>query len=216
MIMNHNGFEQTKQAEQNQPPPPPLLTEEPPPLAWENPAVGPSAFFLTLWEIVSRPKQALATPARAGWPRAALFALLCWLLVFAARYLAFRLWAMGPSPGLGVMLMALLGMLLQAAVFMPLYSGAVFFTLRMLRKGGPVPPYTLVLRAVCYTQVTTVALLLPMLGLVAHVVWNVVLMMQALNLGLGVSRRHALQAVVLPMAGFFLLGLLFSWLAMGG
>ncbi len=212
--MNEHGPEEPRQ-EQPEEAPPPLLSEEAPPLAWENPAAGPSAFFLTLWEIISRPRQAFSAPIRAGWPRAALFALLCWLLIFAARYLAFRLWSTSPSPGLSMMLLSLLGMLIQAAVFLPLYSGAVFFTLRLLVKDAPVPPYALVLRAVCYSQVTTLALLLPMLGLVAHVVWNVVLMTQALSLGLGVNRRHALQAVVLPMAGFFLLGLLFSWLAMG-
>lgn len=212
--MSDDGLEQNKQEEQNQPPLP-LMTEPPPPLAWENPAVGPSAFFLTMWEIISHPKQALATPARAGWPRAALFALLCWLLVFAARYIFFRLWSTGPGLGLGLMGLLLLGVLFQAAMFVMLYGGAVHFTLRLLLKGSPGPPYGSTLRAVCYTQATAVAFLLPMVGFIGYVAWNVILVTLALNLGLGIERRKAIRAAVLPMTAFLVLWVLFSWLADG-
>lgn len=192
--------------------PPPLLEG----LPWESPSAGPASFFRTLYEIAVHPRPALAAPARAGWPRAVLFAALVWLLIFALRYLLFRMWSPLPGPGAGPMLANLMGYLLMAALFLLLFSGAVQLALRLQNRGGSLPPFAAVLRAVCYCQTSYVAMLLPMVGLLAHVVWNVILLTLALHLGLGLERRIALRAAALPMAAFLLLWIILTWRTLGG
>ncbi|MBU1275394.1 MAG: hypothetical protein KJ720_08455 [Proteobacteria bacterium] len=191
------------------PPPPPIM------MPWEVPGAGIKAFFATAYGIMARPRWALAAQPAASWPRWAGFAVGLWLLVFLARYLLHLAWIAGPAGGVAVLLWGILGMLVQAVVFLPIYSGAVHLTLRILAKGRPSPPFALVLRLVCYSQVTTAALLLPMVGIFAHLLWNVYVLATALTVGLGQDKRSAILGVVLPMIGFFLLGMLLASLGMG-
>jgi len=192
-------------------PPPPLEA-----LPWEAGSPGPLAFLQTLTAIIARPAQALAAPARAGWLRAALFTVLVWLLVFLLRYLLFRIFSPLPGSSLNALLVSLMGYLLMAAVFLALYSGAVLLALRLQGAGTDAAPLPAVLRAVCYSQTSYLAVLVPMVGLLFHVVWCVILLTQALVLGLRLPRNVALRAAAIPMAAFLALWLLGTWLVMRG
>lgn len=191
------------------PPPPPII------MPWEVPGAGPKAFFATMYGIMAKPRWALSAQPAASWPRWTGFALGMWLLVFFARYLFTFAWSVEPTGGAVILLWAIFGMLIQAAVFLPVYSGAVHLTLRLLAKGRPSPPFALVLRLVCYSQVTTAALLLPMVGIFVHLLWNIYVLATALSVGLGQDKRNAILGVVLPMIGFFLLGVFLAGLGMG-
>ncbi|MFH2127447.1 MAG: hypothetical protein ABIK12_13080, partial [Pseudomonadota bacterium] len=117
------------------PPPPP-----PPPgimMPWEVPGAGPKAFFATMYGIMAKPRWALSAQPAASWPRWVGFAVGMWLLVFFARYLFTIAWSVESSGGMPVLLFGILGMLIQAAIFLPIYSGAVHLTLRVLGKGRP-------------------------------------------------------------------------------
>ncbi|MCF8034369.1 MAG: hypothetical protein K9K66_10320 [Desulfarculaceae bacterium] len=188
----------------------------PPPsgLPWEAPGAGIREFFLSMYGIMARPSWALSAPPGGAWPRWAGFALIMWFVVFIARYLLSWAWSMGDMGGPEMLLWGILGMLIQAAVFLPLYSGAVYLTINLLLRGRPAPPYPLVLRAVCYSQVSTAAMLIPMVGIFAHMIWNVWLMAVGLRAGLGIDRRTALLGVILPMVGFFVLGMLLASLGL--
>lgn len=185
-------------------------------MPWEVPGAGARAFFATMYGIMARPRWALSAMPAAAWPRWVGFAVGMWLLVFLARYLLHLAWNPGPLGGLGVLVWGLFGMLVQAAVFLPIYSGAVHLTLKLLTKGHPAPPFLLVLRLVCYSQVTTAALLLPVVGIFAHLFWNVYVLATALAVGLNQDKRNAILGVVLPMIAFFLLGMLLASLGMRG
>jgi len=202
------------QAPETPPPPPP-----PPPgimMPWEVPGAGPKAFFATMYGIMAKPRWALSAQPAASWPRWVGFAVGIWLLVFFARYLFTIAWSVQSSGGMSVLLFGILGMLIQAAIFLPIYSGAVHLTIRILGKGRPAPPFALVLRLVCYSQVTTAALLLPMVGIFVHLLWNIYVLAIALSVSLGQDKRSAILAVVLPMIGFFLLGVMLAGLGMAG
>ena len=191
----------------------------PPPLGalpWEADQTGPLAFFQTMIAIIARPRQALAAPARANWLRAVLYTVLVWLLVFVLRYLLSRLFSPLPGSGLNAILLSLMGYLLMAAIFLVLYSGAVLLALRLQGADAQDAPLTAVLRAVCYSQTSYLAVLVPMIGLLCHVVWSVILLTQALVLGLGLSRKAALRSAAIPMAVFLGLWLIGTWVAMRG
>jgi hypothetical protein len=193
--------------------------EAPPPIQmpWENPGAGAKAFFGTMYGIMAKPRWALSARPAASWPRWVGFAVGMWLLVFLARYLFIFAWSLEDTGGgISVLLLGLVGMFIQAAIFLPIYSGAVHLTLRVLAKNGPYPPFSLVLRLVCYSQVTTAALLVPMIGIFAHLLWNIYVLSVGLNVGLGQDKRTAILGVVLPMVGFFLLGMLLAGLSLGG
>jgi hypothetical protein len=183
-------------------------------LPWEAPGAGVKEFFLTMYGIMARPSWALAAPLAGPWPRWAGFALIMWFLVFLARYLLSWAWSAGAMGGLEMLAWGIMGMVVQAAIFLPLYSGAVYLTLKLLTQGQNPPPFAPVLRAVCYSQVSTAAMLLPMVGIIAHIVWNVALLSIALRASLGLTRRTALLGVILPMIAFFLLGLALASLGM--
>ncbi len=185
-------------------------------LPWEAPGAGIKEFFLTMYGIMARPSWALAAPPAGPWPRWAGFALVMWFLVFMARFLLSWAWSAGAMGGLEMLAWGILGMVVQAAIFLPLYSGAVCLALKMLTQGQAAapPPFAPVLRAVCYSQVSTAAMLLPMVGIIVHLVWNVALLSMALRASLGLSKRTALLGVILPMLAFFLLGLVLASLGM--
>ncbi|MEW5912859.1 MAG: hypothetical protein AB1814_09915 [Thermodesulfobacteriota bacterium] len=192
------------------PPPPPTA------LPWEAGSPTPQAFLRTLIAIIARPRQALAAPAQAGWPRALLYTALVWLLVFVLRYLLFALFSPRPLFNLNAVLGGLLAYLSMAAVFLALYNGAVLLALRLQGAGAAAAPWPAVLRAVCYSQTSYLAVLVPMVGLMIHLVWCVVLLSQALVLGLGLARKAALRAAAVPMALFLALWVLSTWLALRG
>ncbi|MCB2228739.1 MAG: hypothetical protein KQH53_18840 [Desulfarculaceae bacterium] len=191
------------------PPPPP-----PSALPWEAPGAGIKEFFLSTYGIMARPSWALSAPPGGGWYRWAGFAVAIWFVVFIARYMLSWAWSMGATGGLAMVAWGVVGMLIQAAIFLPLFSGAVYLALNLLLRGRPVPPYPLIFRAVCYSQVSSAAMLLPMVGIFVHIGWNIWLMAVALRAGLGLERRTAMLAVVLPMVGFFVLGFLLASLGL--
>ncbi len=197
---------------------PPEQEAAPPPrptaLPWEAPGAGIREFFLTMYGIMARPSWALSAPPGGLWPRWVGFTLIIWFLVILARHLFS--WAWSPEAGgLTLLLWSILAILLQAAIFLPMYSGAVFLALNLLRRGAYAPSFPLVLRAVCYSQVSTAAMLLPVVGIIVHFVWNVVLLTIALKAGLGLPTRAALLGVTLPLLGFFLLGVLLASIGLG-
>lgn len=190
--------------------PPPRPTA----LPWETPGAGIRELFLTMYGIMARPSWALAAPPGGLWPRWVGFTMIIWFLVLLARYMFS--WAWSPEAGgLAMLVWSILAMLLQAAIFLPLYSGAVFLTLNLLRRGAHAPSFPLVFRAVCYSQVSTAAMLLPLVGIFVHFVWNVVLLTIALKAGLGLPTRAALLGAILPLLGFFLLGVLLASVGLG-
>jgi hypothetical protein len=185
-------------------------------MPWEMPGAGAKAFFATMYGIMAKPRWALSARPAAAWPRWVGFAVGMWLMVFLARYLFSVAWSVETSGGVSVLLWGIMGMFIQAAIFLPIYSGAVQLTLKILGKGLPAPPFALVLRLVCYSQVTTAALLLPVVGIFAHLLWNIYVLSIALSVGLGQDKRNAILGVLLPMIGFFLLGVFWASLVVAG
>jgi len=204
--------EQPQEPESGQAPPPPT---PPAVLPWEAPGAGVKAFFLTMYGIMARPSWALRAPPAGLWPRWAGFTLIMWFLVFVARYLLSWVWSMGAVGGVQMLAGGMMIMVVQAAIFLPLYSGAVLLTLNLLLKENSPATFSLVLRAVCYSQVSAAAMILPMVGIIVHLIWNVVLMAIGLRSSLGIGLRPALLGVLLPMVAFFLLGVILAGLGLG-
>ncbi len=138
---------------------------------------------LTVYLVLLKPKQAFAAPARAGWPRAMIFAVILSLLPAAI------LWPLGLAPGPGLWLAALL--------WMPFNAGLVHLLLWAV--GGASQGFTVTLRVAGYAQAAILLTFIPVYGLWVFALWHLAVMIIGLAAAHQTKLARSIAANVLPI-----------------
>ena len=193
------------------PGPPPVVPPSPGVIPWEDPGrTWPGALVDTVRQLVTEPRRAYErVPVSGDVLRPVLFALaLGWLgLVFTAMWeLTLGSAMRGMMPGAGgsdfdgpkrlvYLAMIPLGPLYVAV---GLLLGSAILQVSLLLVGGAKNGYVATLRAVCYAQAASVAVVLPFCGGLLAAVGYLVLEVIGLSVLHRISAGKALVAVLIP------------------
>ena len=204
------------------PPPPPPAAPPADVLPWEDPNAGIGSFFPTAGQFITGPYQAYGKMSLKVDLVRPIAYFVIWVLfgVLVGQLWHYLFWTRESSgldlipqnvleqaPWLSKMLdrptawsVALLLVIAPLINLLVLFIWGGIIHLVLMLFGGASSGFTATLRVVCYSQTTSVAILIPVVGGIVQPIWGLVLQIVGLSRAHRVTGGKAAAAVLLPLA----------------
>ena len=219
-------------------PPPPIPPSPPEALPWEAPNAGLGSLFPTFWQFVTGPVRAYAKMSlTADLVRPmAYFVLFAVLGVAVGQFWQYVFWSpatlnmlppniLSEAPWIRMLLERptpmRVGVFLIIAPFINLivlFIWSLIIHVCLAMVGGAAKGFATTLRVVCYSQSSSIAVVIPLFGGLFQLVWSLVLQIVGLTQAHRTQGGKAAFAVLLPIAlccGCFTVALILSFSAIG-